>query len=305
MRDFRSVLCYRRHYFASATFLVLTLQTHIGLIAQNIALGTWRTHLSYHHISSVAFGDRMTFASGNLGVMLMDQRDNSVSTYSKINGLNGTSVSHIDYDDLNKQLLVTYTDGRFDVVTEESEIVGFDPTKNSTVVGSKKINHAFINDGIAYLSTDYGVIVFDMNRMFVKETWRGLGNAGQTLMVFQSAILGDSIFLATGKGVIAGALKDNLQDFNSWKRFDSGELNGPVHHVANFNNTIYSGVNTSGIFKYMGDQWVKTPFLQGSSFQSFNAPGANLYVAADNGLFRITPSDDLFEIVDQLIERPN
>jgi ligand-binding sensor domain-containing protein len=305
MRGFRGLICYRRCFIVSTAILVLIVETHIEVMAQNIALGTWRTHLSYHHISAIAFGDQMAFASGNLGVMLMDQSDNSVSTYSKINGLNGTSVSHIDYDDHNKQLLITYTDGRFDVVTEESEIVGFDPTKNSTVTGSKKINHAFIAGGIAYLSADYGVIVFDMNRMSVKETWRGLGGAGQTLMVFQSTILGDSIFLATGKGVIAGALKDNLQDFNSWKRFESGELNGPVQHVTNFNNTIYSGVNTSGIFKYMGALWVKTPFLQGSSFKSMNSPGANLYVADENGLFRITVSDEVVQIEDRLIERPN
>jgi hypothetical protein len=305
MRGFRSVFCYRRYFFVSTTTLVLLVHTHIEGIAQNIALGTWRTHLSYHHIGSVTFGNQMVFASGNLGVMVTDLRDNSVSTYSKINGLNGTSVSHIGYDDQTKQLLVTYTDGRFDVVTEESEIIGFDPTKNSTVTGSKKINHAFVTDGIAYLSADYGVIVFDMNRMLVKETWRGLGNAGQTLMVFQSTILRDSIFLATGKGVIAGALKDNLQDFNSWRRFESGEFNGPVHHVANFNNTIYSGVNTLGLFKYVDALWVKMSYLQGSSFKSINSSGANLYVAEENELFRITASDDLIPVVDQLVKRPN
>jgi hypothetical protein len=287
-----------------ATIFLFVFKIHRG-IAQNIPIGTWRTHLSYHNISCVAFGDQVVFAAGNLGVMAVDKQDNSITTFSKINGLNGTSVSYIAYDNQNKQLLITYADGRFDVVTEQSEVVGFDPTKNSTVSGSKKVNHAFIKDGVAYLSADYGVLVFDMNRMQVKETWRGLGSAGQSLTVFQSTILGDSIFLATGKGLIAGSLKDNLQDFNSWKRFDTGEFNGPVQHVTNFNNTIYSGVNTLGIFKYVDALWVKTSFLQGNSFKSFNSSDANFFVAGENGLFRLTKSEDLIPIIDGSIDRPN
>jgi ligand-binding sensor domain-containing protein len=305
MRAFRKVLC-RRWYCIVSTAIVLTVfSADIEGIAQDIALGTWRTHLSYHNINCIAFGDQIVFASGNLGVMAIDKNDNSITTFSKINGLNGTSISYIGYNSQNNQLLITYADGRFDVISKGSEIAGFDPTKNSTVSGSKKINHVFIKAGVAYLSADYGVIVFDLNRMLVKETWRGLGNSGQTLAVFQSTILGDSIFLSTGKGLIAGALKDNLQDFNRWKRFDSGEFNGPVQHVTNFNNTIYSGVNKSGIFKYVDGQWIKTTFLSGSSFRSINSSEANLFVAAENGLFRLTKSDDLIPVVDDLIERPN
>ena len=305
MRVFRSVLRQRRYFVALSTILVLLFQVNFRGIAQNIPLGTWRTHLSFHHITSLTFGNSMVFAAGDHGVMVLDQRDNSFSTYSKINGLNGTSVSFVDYDLQTKQLLITYTDGQFDIVTAESEIVGFDPAKNSSVTGSKSINHIFIADAVAYLAADYGVIVFDMNRMLVKETWRGLGEAGQALKVFQSTILGDSIFLATENGVIAGALKDNLQDFNNWKRFDGGEFNGPVQHITNFNGTVYSGVNTVGLFKYDNAQWVKTSFLQGSSFVSIHSSEDNLFVAEENGLFKLTTSDNLTQITDQFIDRPN
>jgi hypothetical protein len=305
MKVFRTVLGRRRYFVALNTILVLLFQANITGVAQNIPLGTWRTHLSFHHITSLAFGNSMVFAAGNHGVMVLNQQDNSFSTYSKINGLNGTSVSFVDYDLQTKQLMITYTDGQFDIVTSESEIVGFDPAKNSSVTGSKAINHIFIADAIAYLAADYGVIVFDMNRMLVKETWRGLGEAGQALKVFQSTILDDSIFLATDNGVIAGALNDNLQDFNNWKRFDGGEFNGPVQHIANFNGTVYSGVNTAGLFKYDNELWMKTPFLEGSSFVSIHSSGNNLFMAEENGLFKLTISDNLTQITDQFIDQPN
>ena len=273
--------------------------------AQDIPLGTWRTHLSYYHINVVAFGDQTVIASGNHGVMVLYQRDNSISTYSKINGLNGTSITYIGFDDQTKRLIVTYADGKFDVIDNKSEILGFDPTKNSTLTGSKKINHIYVANDLAYLSTDYGVIVFDVNRLLVKETWRGLGNNGQVLNVFQSAVLGDSIFLATGKGVIAGAIKDNLQDFNNWKRFESGELAGMVQHIAQFNNVVYSAVNGSGIFKYENAQWVKTHYLQGLSFKSIHSSQNYLFIAESTALFRLATNNDFTQVASTYIVQPN
>lgn len=273
--------------------------------AQDIPLRTWRTHLSYYHINVVAFGDQTVIASGNHGVMVLDQRDNSISTYSKINGLNGTSITYIDFDSQTQRLLVTYADGKFDVIDNQSEILGFDPTKNSTLTGSKKINHIYIANAVAYLSTDYGVIVFDVNRLLVKETWRGLGNNGHALNVFQSTILGDSIFLATGQGVIAGSLKDNLQDFNNWKRFESGELGGTVQHIAQFNNVVYCAVNGSGIFKYEDAHWVKTPYLQGLSYKSIHSSQSYLFIAETTALFSLAANDDFTQVPSIYIAQPN
>jgi len=295
--------------FHLINYIVVLLATFLKIsplaTAQNIPLGTWRTHLSYYHINVVAFGDQKVFASGNHGVMVLDQRDNSVSTYSKINGLTGTSITYIGFDEQTRRLLVTYADGRFDVIDSNSEIVGFDPTKNSTLTGSKKINHIYSANAIAYLATDYGIIVFDVNRLLVKETWRDLGNNGQPLNVFQSTIHGDSIFLATGRGVIAGALKDNLQDYNNWKRFGSGEFAGAVQHIAQFNNTVYSGVNGSGIFKYENAQWVKTPYLQGLSFKSINSSQNYLFIAESNALFSLATNDDFTQVPSTYIVHPN
>ncbi len=51
-----------------------------------------------------------------------------------------------------------------------------------------------MRNGLAYLSTDYGVVVVDLARNQVKETWRDLGPLGTTLKIFQSAFKQDSIF---------------------------------------------------------------------------------------------------------------
>ena len=112
------------------------------------------------------------------------------------------------------------------------------------MTGSKKINHIFIRHAFAYLSADYGVIVFDLKRLQVKETWRDLGMAESVKNFAKHILMVTVFFWQLRNGVIAGDLKDNLQDFNNWKRFESGEFNGPVQSVSTFNGTIYSAINT-------------------------------------------------------------
>ena len=85
-------------------------------------------------------------------------------------------------------------------------------------------NHISLQSAFAYLSTDYGVVVFDLNSNEVKETWRDLGVNGAKLKIFQSTFLGDSIFLGTEQGILVGNLNDNLLDYNNWKRFDQGSF---------------------------------------------------------------------------------
>ncbi len=117
--------------------------------------------------------------------------------------------------------------------------------KNIAVTGSKAIHHIAFKNNFAYLSMDYGVVVFDLNRKDIKETWRDLGETGNQLKINQSTFFGDSIFLATTKGVLGGNLNDNLLDYNNWKRFTQGDLNGDVPVIASFNNKIFAGIDNA------------------------------------------------------------
>ena len=48
--------------------------------------------------------------------------------------------------------------------------------------------------------------MYDLAREESKETWRDIGQGGETLRIYQSAVLGDSIFLSSESGVMAGSI---------------------------------------------------------------------------------------------------
>lgn len=271
--------------------------------SQDISLGDWRMHISYNTIVSVATGSNEVFAAAPNGVMVYSRDDHSLQTFTKLNGLTGTGITDINYDTPTGQLLVAYEDGTFDMLRDH-QVFNFDPLANSPVTGSKRINRITIEGTLAYLAADYGVLVFDLSRREVKETWRDLGPVGETLKIFQSTFKGDSIFLATEKGVLAGNIHDNLLDFNAWKRFTQGELNAGIVSIASFNAKVYAAIDDSGIHRYENGTWTKEPFLQGITFSSLSASETYLYITENANLWSLNEAAQLVQIADDKIVKP-
>jgi ligand-binding sensor domain-containing protein len=271
----------------------------------DIPLGNWRMHISYNRITSIALGNQKVYAAARNGVMVFDRADNSITTYSKLDGLKGQGITSIAYDAASQTLLIAYENGILDIVDSQHVISSLDPTKNSSLTGSKKINSITLRDNLAYLAADYGVVLFDVRNKQVKETWRDLGAAGETLKIVQSAFTPDSVFLATDKGVIAGNLNDNLLDFNNWERFDTGDFNAPIHAVASVGEKVYAAINASGIFEYDNGSWNKETFLTGATFQSLNAAESTLVIAQDDKVWTLSPSGALSLVADKLITHPS
>ncbi len=277
---------------------------NIAEAQENIPIDTWRAHISFQSIHSVALANTHVYGAAENGVMIFNAEDNSLTGYSKLDGLSSSGITYISADPLTKKVLIAYGDGNLDIL-DENVITNFDRLKNSeTIPGSKRINHISFRNSFAYLSTDYGVVVFDITQQEVKETWRDLGATGGTLKIFQSTFLNDSIFLATEKGVIAGNLNDNLLDFNKWSRFNSGAFSGSIKSVATSNAKVYAAINTSGIYHFTGANWTLESFLQGISFQSLNGSSNNLFIATTDELWELSTGNTLTQIQSDLISSP-
>lgn len=265
-----------------------------------IPLGAWRYHLSYNSIRSVDVGGSLVYAAPQNGVMIYNRDDQQVETLTKLNGLSATGVVIVRYDITTRQLLVAYENGTFDVI-KERVIQNVDPSANTVITGSRKINGITIENGIAYISTDFGVLLFDLNTSKIKETWRDLGPAGSTLAIYQSAFTSDSVFLGTEKGIMVGKRTDNLLDFNKWKRYDTGELNVPVKHLAFFDNAITAAVDDKGLFVYGDGTWTLSTILIGATFRSLRASASALIVSEVSNLWSIDAEENVTPIENELI----
>jgi streptogramin lyase len=275
------------------------------LNAQNeIPIGTWRMHFSYNTINAIAIGNDKIFGAAENSVMVLEKTDNSIDTYSKLNGLTGAGISFINYNQFSDQLLIAYKDGNLDIV-KGNAVINFDRLKNSNEIsGSKRINHIAFRNSFAYMAADYGLAVFDLKQNEVKETWRDLSATGSNIKIFQSAILGDSIFLATEKGVLAGNLNNNLLDYNNWKRFDQGAFAGNIQFITTFNEKIYAAINNNGLYNYNNGIWTKETFLQNLTFTSLTSASNDLLITEGISLWRLSTGNVLTQISDGSVTKP-
>lgn len=270
--------------------------------SQNIPLGTWRLHNSFNSIHSFTFGAGTTYAASESGVLVFNASDNSLSSITKLHGLSGAGITSLAFDQPRGQLLVSYDDGTVDIVREK-EIVRFTGLKNSTTIpGSKRINHITIYQNLAYLSADFGVVVFDLVLLQVNETWRDLGPAGESLSIQESAFLQDSIFLATASGVIAGSINSNLLDFANWKRFNQGSFSGAVKSIASFNGEVHTVIDGQGWFVYDAGNWQLVDFA-GQTFGRLGT-GSKLFIVEDQSVWTYNTTGTLTAISGSAIVQP-
>lgn len=271
--------------------------------AQEIPLGTWRAHISYHSVHSIAQSPASIYAAAANGIIAIDKAEGNLSSFNKLNGLSGTGITGLAFDTGQNQLLVGYADGTLDII-QGNTITRFSALKNSTLIaGSKKINSIAIRQPYGYLTTDFGTVVFDLARLDVKETWRDLGVNGTSIKIFQGTFKNDSIFLATEKGVLAGDLDNNLMDFNNWKRFNQGSFSGNVKSIATFNNRIYAALDNDGIYYYENGSWTKEAFLQGETFTGLSSY-SDLLITTPTQVWRMNSGGTLTEVTSNLFQNP-
>ena len=268
----------------------------------DIPVGDWRLHLSYNNIQHIEISTEKIYAASESGILVYNRSEQTLSTYNKLNGLSSTGISSLGYNGQEDQLLVGYEDGDLDIV-QGNNIANFNRLKNADVTTSKKINHISVRDNIAYLSTAYGVVLFDLQQLEIKETWRDLGASGENLSVYQSTFLHDSIFISTAHGVLAGKQSDNLLDFNNWSRFNPGGLTEKIRSIISFNNKVYA-TGPTGVYRFADSDWVQEIIPELVDIQSMTSSLENLFMITDSDIRAKNVSGQVVKISDNLIAAP-
>lgn len=209
-------------------FIVLASQT----FAQ-IPTNTWRTHADYFNARGVEIVEKnKVYCFSKNGFFYFDKVTNQSFTFSKLNGLSETNISQIRYNSDLKTLLIAYETGNLDLMSITSEglpdkIQNLDFIKQTDAIqDSKAINQIEFRGDFAYLAADFGLVVLDVKKNEIKETYQNIGKDGRKVAVKQIAFARDSIFVNTSGGVLGAKFSPttNLQFFGNWSAVINSQL---------------------------------------------------------------------------------
>lgn len=245
-------------------FALILLTMSIGVFAQDgVAIGNWRTHMPYQKVVDVELFDAKVYAATSYELFVYDTTDYSFRFLNKINGLSDAGIAKIRRNEALDLLVVAYTNTNIDLIDRQGNIYNMSDIKDKTILGNKTINNVFFKDELAYFSCGFGIVVFDLSRREVKDTYY-IGANGSAVNVNDIAIYNDRIYAATSNGLYyADADGADLANYSSWT-FDNSLIHPRLNYdfIETFDNKLlvnYSSGSYSAdtLFVYDGTQWAR------------------------------------------------
>ncbi|HKL08590.1 MAG TPA: T9SS type A sorting domain-containing protein [Bacteroidales bacterium] len=214
-------------------FLLFILSFFISLCLKGqIGVGEWRDHLPFTFTFNICESPSRIFVASEQGLMTYNKQNQQIQKYTKVNGLSDVGISAIAYSVNDDLLLTGYSNGNIDIL-KNNQVINFSAIKRANIIGSKKINHIMFVDGFAYLSCGFGIVVLNLEKLEVKDTYF-IGEYGEQLQVNQLVFDNNYFYAATQEGIFtADYTNPNLADYASWT-----QIVDIPDYTANF-NAIY------------------------------------------------------------------
>ncbi|SHG73103.1 type IX secretion system anionic LPS delivery protein PorZ [Winogradskyella jejuensis] len=206
-------------------FLILSLSAQKVKSQDFSAL--WEDYFSFFEIVDITKSDTKIYAASENVVFSYDVNTNEIEKITTIQGLSGELISTIEYSASNQLLLIGYKNGLIEIYFEsdQSVLTVVDIIEKESIDPSiKTINDFNEYQGFAYIATNFGISVYDLERLEFGDTYF-IGNSNAQIPVEKTTVFNDFIYAACngGNGLKKGLLSNpNLIDSGQWETIATG-----------------------------------------------------------------------------------
>ncbi len=198
----------------------------------HLKFGEWKAYLPFKNTVKISETKNKIFCSTNISMFSIDKEDFSINLYDKTNYLNDVEIAAHRYDSFNNQLIVIYSNGNIDIITDDGTYNIPDIKNNLSILGHKKINDLIIaNQKYAYFAYDFGISQFDLETFEFGFTCFTEFNINSVLQV------NDILYMGSDDGIYKYDFKSNGNpaDILQWEKI----FNGVCNDLVEFKNKLY------------------------------------------------------------------
>lgn len=275
---------------------VILYPSHIYSQNDNLKIGDWKHYFAFNNCFAVIETPSQVIGATQLGLVIYTKADLSVTTFTKISGLSDYDLTAISYISEQQTVVVGYANGNIDLIKNGS-VYNINDLKIKQMDGSKKINHFLCVGNTLYCSTDFGIILVNLEKKEISSTWY-IGNNASSLQVFQLVLNNDFLFAATDKGIRKTTLSgSNPAFFENWETISP--TTDPYNSMVWFSGQLIAALGqkgqTSTLLSFSNG--LVNAFTSTSAFYNLNVSNNELLVISNNAVRTFNPSLQLIETI--------
>ena len=183
------------------------------LLVAQVGTGEWRLHVPNRTCVDVAVGNGMIYSAYEMGLVEYDPSAEELSLMTSVNSLSDIGISAICFVKSSAALVIGYENGNIDIY-KNNTITNVPAIKLAQITGSKRINEIIERDGEVYLATDFSVILLDVTKKEIRDTWYPTSG---NVAVIDVELRNDTVYALTPFALYRG-LRTNvaLSDPTQW-----------------------------------------------------------------------------------------
>lgn len=281
---------------------------------ENIALGEWRTHLTYFDAQTLATSSKKVYVASQNGLFFYDKEFSNLEVISRIDGLSDIGISYLQYLPNIDQLLIAYKNGNIDFLSE-NEIKNFPVFFEDAAILDKQIFHIYYLQNIVWISTNAGILEIDVENSEnkrIRNSYQNLGENGEILKVFATTIKENIIYAATEKGVRYVSLNSsvNKNDFRNWQTIPATQ-NKIIESIGSTGSILLFSIQNEGVFSSSGTTTNRITQIPIEPVYDISEDRTNLtrgFIASKTGIYQVDGSFSSLQvnkIENELIKSPH
>jgi len=262
-----------RLYTIIAVFILCV----INAAAQDRPIGYWRSHLPYNAPVGVATNGSTLYTICDMAFFTFKPTGGEQPVpYSKTDGMSDIGMQSVGYDVSTATAILVYTNGNIDLF-KDNTFYNLPDLKVKNIAGSKEVFGIYTENGTAYLSTSLGILVIDLAKYEVAETYQFIKN-NQVIPVKSFTGVGTYFYATTPNGVYR-AEKSNpeLQNFQVWTKVSSNTV---LTSMAVINNVLFLA-DTGYVYTIINDTLSKI-YTAAKTIQHIDAGNNKLLICEYN-----------------------
>ncbi|MDC0955724.1 two-component regulator propeller domain-containing protein [bacterium] len=188
----------------------------------------WNGHYSYHNSIDTSIGNGKIFTASENAIYIHSTQNDQLSIITTIDGLSGDFISNIYYSTNFNKLIIGYENGLIQIVdfNNDNILTIYDIIEKTTIPpNKKKINEFTEVENIIYISTDYGVSLYDLNSLEFGDSLF-IGEGGSQQQVNQTMINDNFLYavLPDFGGIKRVNLDLDIINYQNWELVYSGDF---------------------------------------------------------------------------------